>query len=253
MASIISLRFCGPQVSYSAPKIDIRYQVGPVPALSQVTGLIGNALRYDHSEAGKLQHLQSQIQIIGTVLLAFGEWAFDFHTTDLGQPHMRGNRGWTTRGKLDGRGASSASTDTHLTYRAYWADLDDVHLIRVADDGLAQKIASALQSPARPLFLGRAAFPPSEPIFAGIAPDADDGDAMKRALDAYPDAVGVIWGGEKPDGWHDVPDWSSFRLGGRDWENNIPVAGGSRYDRQFVKESPLFGMGFRQAGLLPTR
>jgi len=63
-----------------------------------LTGLIGNALGYDHSDFAKLTDLQERLDFAARWDVD-PEVMVDYHTVDLGSPKMR-NPGWTTSGSL---------------------------------------------------------------------------------------------------------------------------------------------------------
>jgi CRISPR system Cascade subunit CasD len=224
------LHLHAPLMSFGKPIVDSRGVIQPYPALSMLTGLIGNALGYEHRDTDRLERLQERLRYAVREDRA-GQQVQDYHTVDLGSDHMDyRNVAWTTRGAIEGRKGGSASTGTHIRERDYWADagytvaltLDSPDEAPALDD-----VASALRHPARPLFIGRKPCLPATPLVAGRA-SADTWDDILRAA-ALPD-------------WAD--DQSSYRAwwpGGmddqqarpttdrRDWANQIHV--GERWVR----------------------
>ncbi|MCB9654807.1 MAG: type I-E CRISPR-associated protein Cas5/CasD [Deltaproteobacteria bacterium] len=163
------LRFDAPLISFGAPMVDQYGVVQRFPALSMLTGLFGNALGWDHRDTGLLTELQDRVRYAARIDRR-GEAIVDYQTVDLGKPWMLPEKaGWTTAGRIAVRGGGS-SEGTHIRFRHYWAD--SVHTVAVAlvDDRTPTigDIATALQSPARPLFLGRKTCLPATPIFHGL-------------------------------------------------------------------------------------
>lgn len=176
------LRFDAPLVSFGAVAVDNRRPVQEYPPLSLITGLLGNALGYDHRDAQKLQTLQSRIRY-AVRCDRTGEKVSDFQTVNLGQYHLVGT-GWTTRGEPELRGGAS-SENTHIRYREYLAD--SVYTIAVALMPPDQPpdltaVMSALKEPERPLFLGRKAALPAAPLVIGIR----EVDSLRAALESEP-------------------------------------------------------------------
>ena len=102
-----------PLMSFGGPQVD---QIGPTgrfPTLSQMTGLLANALGYAHGDFDRLQVLQERLSI-ASALVREGEELQDYQTVDLGQAHLR-NPAWTTRGRPEHRGwrAGRAVRDTY--------------------------------------------------------------------------------------------------------------------------------------------
>jgi len=151
------LRFDAPLISFGAPIVDSHGVIQPYPALSMMTGLIGNALGIDHRESGRLERLQERLRYASRRDRK-GRQIQDYQTVDLGAPYMDDKRAWTTRGQLETRKGGSASSGTHIRQRDYWADA--VHTIACTLDPAAEtptleEVAAALREPTRPLFLGR--------------------------------------------------------------------------------------------------
>lgn len=178
MMDAIILRFDAPLMSFGAPVVDSLGVIQPYPALSMMTGMIGNALGVDHAEADRLERLQERLRY-AVRQDRRGDKMQDFQTVDISQPHMRAygsteSRGWTTRGEIENRTNQNKKGDRGplLRYRDYWADavytvaltLDPAGETSTLDD-----VAEAVQHPARPLFIGRKTCLPAEPLFVGRA------------------------------------------------------------------------------------
>lgn len=177
---VLLLRFDAPLVSFGGPMVDQRGPTLPFPGRSLLTGLVANALGYDHSDRDRLNALQSRL-VYGARCDREGRRITDFHTIDLGQPFLA--EGWTTRGVAEGRdGASKEST--HIRLREYLADcrylvaltlLDSTHRPSLDD------VEKALGEPERPLFLGRKSCLPASPILAGRMQCTSLVEALERA------------------------------------------------------------------------
>lgn len=166
MIDAIILRFDAPLMSFGGVVIDQNGFTRMFPARSMLAGMLGNALGYDHRDAGMLQALQERIEHAVRCDRP-GELLRDFQTVDLSQDFMQ--TGWTTRGVAQGRaGAEATRQGTHIRFRDYLADA--VYTIALAleppdGDPDAERLEAALRAPARPLFIGRKPCLPGAPIF----------------------------------------------------------------------------------------
>jgi CRISPR system Cascade subunit CasD len=174
MMDILILRFDAPMMSFGAPVVDEYGKIQPYPSLSMMAGLLANALGYDHSEFDQLEDLQKrlryasrcdrrgrEIQDYQSVRLEANE-DDPYYTDD----HMDDRHAWTTWGSVEQRSTSSAR---EIRRRDYWADA--VHTVAVTLDPPAEAptlddLATAVQHPARPLFLGRKPCLPAGSLFA---------------------------------------------------------------------------------------
>lgn len=193
------LHLRAPLMSFGKPIVDSRGVIQPYPALSMLTGLVGNALGYAHHESERLERLQNRLKYAVREDRA-GQQVQDYQTVDLGSDHMDyRNVAWTTRGTIEERKGGSASTGTHIRERDYWADagytvalaLDPPDEAPTLDD-----VTAALQHPERPLFIGRKPCLPAAPLYAGRLSAA----SLKEALETAP--------------W---PDWADDRSSYRAW------------------------------------
>jgi CRISPR system Cascade subunit CasD len=166
MIDVIILRFDAPLISFGGVVIDQNGVTRMFPARSMLTGLLANALGYDHRDFAMLQNLQERIQYAVRCDRA-GTLVVDYQTVDLSQPFLA--RGWTTWGVVQERGgAQSTRTGTHIRWRQYLADA--VYTVALTlqpaeAEPDAPTLAAALQNPARPLFIGRKPCLPAEKIF----------------------------------------------------------------------------------------
>ena len=170
MIDVLLLRLDAPLISFGGPQVDNYGVVQPAPARSMLTGLLANALGYEHGDFPRLQRLQARLSFAARRDRP-GEPLSDFQTVDLGQPFLTDDNAWTTWGKLDPRkGGPEARTGTHIRYRDYRAD--SVHTVALTLDPLAEEpdldlLEQALKEPARPLFIGRKCCLPAAPLLLG--------------------------------------------------------------------------------------
>lgn len=164
----VMMRFDAPLMSFGGVLVDQHNPTDAFPARSMLTGMIGNALGYRHGDAALLDELQGRIAFAA-------RWDVepqplrDYHTADLGQSHLA-QAGWTTRGVPEHReGGAVARTGTHQRFRHYWANGVLTVALDVGDGSPdAPAIAAALESPARPLFLGRKTCLPASKVLLGV-------------------------------------------------------------------------------------
>jgi CRISPR system Cascade subunit CasD len=219
---VLLLRFDAPLMSFGAVVVDENNPTWRFPATSMLTGLLANALGWDHGDTGKLQALQDRLRFAAR-WDAKPELLTEYQTVDLGQPFMV-NTGWTTRGRREDRKGGPAATGTHIRYRDHWAN--GVMTVALALDGEGEPsiddIKHALRYPARPLFLGRKPCLPAAPLLLRRMQAA----GVKTALAAEPLAaveprrrprvVEALWPLDEGDG-HGTEE----RYDLRDWANNI--------------------------------
>jgi CRISPR system Cascade subunit CasD len=232
--NVLLLRFDAPLMSFGAPIVDNQGEIQPYPALSMMTGLLGNALGVDHSEFDRLERLQERLRY-GSRQDRRGRQIQDYQTVDLSKPYMDDDRAWTTYRHRESRAGGSASGGTHIRYRDYWADA--VHTVAATLDPPDESptlddLESAVKHPARPLFLGRKPCLPADSLFAGrmqvdTLPDAlvqaplhdraADGPTYPAWWPTHPDAKGPS--DESPLD-EDLREPVTDR---RDWQNQIHV------------------------------
>jgi CRISPR system Cascade subunit CasD len=170
MLDVLLLRFDAPMMSFGTTAVDNLGRTGAFPGRSLLTGLLGNALGYDHRDADALAALQARLRH-AVRRDCGGEVREDYQTVDLGQPSLLDEVAWTTRGRIDPRGGSGDNkVGTHIRRRSYVVDsVFTVALTLVPADatpGIGE-LEAALARPARPLFLGRKCCLPASPILIG--------------------------------------------------------------------------------------
>ena len=181
MSRHLVLRLDAPLMSFGGDTVDNLGIVRDHPAQSMVAGLIGNALGYERFEGAALARLQARI-VMGSLRLREGARIQDFQTAQLDG----GDRGWTTSGRFEGRrGASGTYESPHIRYRDADADAIVLVVLRlepVDESPTLEDVKGALDSPERPLFLGRKPFIPSRPIASGWVDAIDIATALEVAL-----------------------------------------------------------------------
>ncbi len=217
---ILVLKFSAPIMAFGAPIIDEHGKTANFPPKSMITGLIGNALGYHHSDSEKLQRLQGRLKIASRQEKR-GEKIIDYQTADLGKKYMQDKGGWTTYGSVDTRKGASKK-GTHIRYRHYIADgMVTVFVGLEPEDespGVGE-LKEAIINPVRPLFIGRKCCIPSGRVFDGIIEE----ETPLKALKTYPSQI-------KTDGWFyaqwegkksEVNSLTATITDERDWDNQV--------------------------------
>jgi len=166
--NVLLARFDAPLMSFGDVIVDQHNITDHFPRLSQLTGLLGNALGYNHKQADLLETFQSRIEYAARWDVE-PQLIVDYQTVDLGQKKMR-SPGWTTWGKKEWRAGGPAKTGIHQRYRHYLSGGVMTLAISLKDDGIPSIIdlADALRQPARPLFIGRKTCLPAAPLYLGM-------------------------------------------------------------------------------------
>lgn len=187
MPRVLLLRFDAPLMAFGGVAVDEYGVTREFPSASMLTGLLGNALGWDHKEGERLKVLQDRLRFAARCDRP-GKYLRDFQTVDLGQAHLDGKRvGWTTRGSVEERGKGEATKGTHIRYRDYLADA--VYTVALTLDPPEASptlgdLATALAHPERPLFIGRKPCLPSVPILLSTVPIEAGG--VLAALSSWP-------------------------------------------------------------------
>ena len=167
MLDVLLLRLDAPMMSFGGTAVDAIGRTEPCPTLSMLTGLLANALGYDHRDADKTSALQERLRFAARRDHG-GETRVEYQTVDLGQPHMNDKHAWTTRGYVETRsGGSEARYGTHQRYRHFLVDSVFTVALTVLpadEEPTIDALERALRWPARPLFLGRKSCIPSAPL-----------------------------------------------------------------------------------------
>lgn len=229
------LRFDAPMISFGSVIVDQHGFTDFFPGVSMLTGMIGNALGWRHSDFEQLQSLQSRIDFAA-------RWdvrpnpVIDYHTVDLGSSKMR-KPGWTTRGETEHRaGGSGAKYGTHQRYRHYLVDGLMTIALGLASEGDPDldEIRASFDRPARPLFFGRKTCLPARPILDPITPIMEGHDLVSILgvvpvwnREGLPERVSrktwACWTPSEEEGFGE----SHLVYDLRDWHNQLPA--GSRW------------------------
>jgi CRISPR system Cascade subunit CasD len=165
--SVLILRLESPLMAFGGVAVDHHGVIDEFPSTSMLTGLLANALGWDHGDFSALDRLQDRIRFAARIDRP-GRRLVDYQTVDLGQEHLV-KTGWTTSGRVDERRGGS-SEETHIRFRHYRADASvtvALTLSPVDETPNLNDLEEALREPARPLFLGRKTCLPCVPILAG--------------------------------------------------------------------------------------
>lgn len=228
MPTTLLLRFDAPLMSFGGVLADEHGFTDEVPSASMLTGLLANALGYDHRETARIERLQARLRF-GARCDRPGQLLIDYQTVDLGQPYLAW--GWTTWRRPEER-AGGSSRSTHIRHRHYWADAVYTVALRLDPAGEAPDVAALVQAlgePERPLFLGRKPCIPATGLVLGLvdAPSLIAALISAPALRSPRGAAGALlkawWPTEEGEGPEGIPSRLLPLPAGRDWENQVHV------------------------------
>ena len=231
-----------PLVAYGDEAVDQIRRTDTFPGKSMLTGLIGNALGYRRPDGGKLQNFQESViyaartePLIDTLNPST---VYDFHTAQL----KKSDKAWTTYGVPEGRKGGGKSYDApELRYVDYLAECRSVVALTLMGNAnlSTDRIAMALQNPARPIYIGRKCCIPERPIYQAVV----ESDSPTEALYSIrpPDSATkarIQWDGdEQHHSVHKTEErWVSDL---KDWKNNIHT--GRRLVNRGVQQFPERG------------
>ena len=249
-----------PLLAFGGETIDNLGVVRPFPAASMLTGMFANALGWRRIEREAHERLQRRLVFAARIDRepAGGYAMRDFQTAQL----AANDRGWTTRGRPEGRAGGAATYNSpHLRYRDYYADMRVTGALRLdpADgEPTLERLAAALDEPARPLFIGRKPCLPSARLFGGFV-DAPDALAALLAVPLADGAGGaravrMQWpareGGDRPPEGVTVSR-EMMLTDERNWVSGLH--GGGRRVVEGTAPPGEFGGGDSSAGLGMTR
>src|SRR5690606_31602973 len=86
---VLILRFDAPLMSFGAVVVDQNNPAWRFPGAAMLTGLLANALGWDHRDTAQLQGLQDRLRFAAR-WDAEPELLTEYQTVDLGQPFMVG-------------------------------------------------------------------------------------------------------------------------------------------------------------------
>lgn len=211
-----------PLMAFGGVLID---QVGPTrdfPAASMLVGLIGNALGWEWSEQKGHQALQDRL-----IFASRRDWEGSVLTDAQNAKLEQSDKGWTTHGAPEGRdGGNQTYKAPHRRLREYHADLSVCIVMRLdptAESPTIEQVASALDLPARPLYIGRKPCLPSKPLLADESSrwvTADTAYDALRAVPGYGRPLRALWpteqgpeAGDDVDRIMDLADLRNWRSG----------------------------------------
>lgn len=223
-------------MSFGGVAVDEHGVTAAFPALSMLTGLVANALGYNHGDAPLLQRLQERMRF-GARRDRGGDQLVDFQTVDLGQDFL--SQAWTTHDAPVRRGGGTAKEGTHIRHRHYLVDA--VFTVAVTmepaeEDPDLDRIARALTQPERPLFLGRKPCIPVAPVLVGEIEAACVRDALFAAPLSHRADEGDLIAWWPVHGEPNPPEGKGRQIAvsdERDWTNQIHAG------RRFLWEAPL--------------
>jgi CRISPR system Cascade subunit CasD len=201
MARHLLLRLQAPLIAFGGETIDNYGVILDFPALSMITGLMGNALGWDRGDDVRHNRLQARM-VMGARLDADGERLVDFQTAQL----QANDKGWTTRGVAEERaGGAGSYAGPHLRYRHYHADMNVLVALRLQpaeDTPTLADLAAAIDKPARPLFVGRKNCLPTSRLMAGWV----EADNILQALQLAEPILSYNTRAQWPDGEGRLPN-----------------------------------------------
>ena len=219
-----------PLMAFGGETIDNYGVIRQFPAASMIAGLFANALGWRRTEAERHQRLQDRLVFAARIDRepAGDSSLTDFQTARLGSR----DRAWTTSGQPESRqGGANTYNAPHLRYRDYFADARVSVALRLEPADISPTLddfETALEAPARPLFIGRKPCLPSGPFFGGYA----EGETALAALIATslpePDASGrlisVLW--PNGEGVQGIPADRTYSLTDqRNWTSGLHGGG----------------------------
>ena len=218
------VRLEAPLMAFGGVAVD---QVGPTrdfPSASMLTGLFANALGLHWSDWTAHQALQDRL-IFGARREREPDAAGV--VTDMQNAHLgKADKGWTTFGIPEGR-AGATYDAPHRRTRDYLTDRTVrvvARLDNTDESPTLERLADALDRPARPLFIGRKPCLPTCRLMDGWV----DGETVYAALTALPGTASfpALWPvGEGPESGDSV-ERVTDRADLRNWRTGLH--GGAR-------------------------
>lgn len=164
MHRILMMRLEGPLMTLGTVAIDDRVPVSSFPSTSMIVGILANALGFCRTRPAEIQALQDGV-MIASRLDRPGRLLNDYQTVQVG----KGDKIWSSSGVVATRGGGADTYDNPaIINREYWADAAVTVAVQLPLQMDVDVVAEALQSPQRPLFLGRVSCPPARPILHSV-------------------------------------------------------------------------------------
>ena len=114
MPRFLLLRLEGPLLAFGGEVVDARGVIVDFPGRSMLTGLFANALGWHRTERDRHARLQERL-LFAARIDRQGTHLTDFQTAQLGA----GDKGWTTRGRPEGR--TGGANTRALAWMTFWA------------------------------------------------------------------------------------------------------------------------------------
>jgi CRISPR system Cascade subunit CasD len=217
----LTVHLAAPLMALQGPRIDGEPQSLPIPTPSMLTGLFGSALGYLRSDYASLQALQDSMRVAVVVHRA-GIEISDYQIADLGKASMRGPM-WSSSTTIAKREGSQIE-GLRPQHRPYRADADMTAIVELTTNSpvKADEILSALDQPARPLFIGRSSCPPATRIAGRRVDAAPLEGAVSEVVRERPGEIYLPADAATPS-WGDLPlsipgrrNWATYRHAGAD-------------------------------------
>lgn len=181
------VRLQAPLASFGGVAIDNFGVTRDFPARSMLAGLLGNGLGLERTDSYKLQRLQDRLVIAARR----DRESYIGVMRDNQNAKLEANdKGWTTRGSVEGRGGGADTHKSpHRRFRDYHPDALVVLALRLEpaeETPTLDDLVAALESPQRPLFIGRKPCLPSEPLIMRKGPIFVDAATVGAALALVP-------------------------------------------------------------------
>lgn len=178
--SWVAITLRGPMMSFGAPQLDRLGPTDSMPGLSMVTGLLANALGYQHREGDKINALSRALEMVTLTPAEQAETReVDYQTVDLTRMPVS----WSTTHGMVTRDEEG----TILRFREYLCDAKRIVLFRLVGEGVpgvpgVQEILAALANPIGIPFLGRIGYPPSTPLVGWVVPGTTREEALTKLV-----------------------------------------------------------------------
>ena len=200
MPAHLLLRLEAPLISFGTLAVDQRRPIQRWPAVSMLTGLVGNALGWRRTEPERLDRLQARLRWAARIDRP-GVPLADFQTVALNKD----DKGWTTRHSVEERAGGPDTYDSpHIRLRDYRADAAvtvALSLLNAEEAPTLADVAAAFERPMRPLFIGRKNCLPSRRLLIGLA-EAEGAVAALKQVPLADDAEDrpVVFANVRPSG-----------------------------------------------------
>ena len=236
-----------PLMSFGGESVDQYSNTWRLPGASMLTGLLGNALGYNRTDAEQLQRLQDRLVFAARADREPGPPAIitDYQTVLLNEA----DSAWTTFGPPEGRSKSPLYVHDRrdgqkkMTWQRFIQYLPDAvvtvaaRLDRAEEAPDIHDLARALEEPDRPLFIGKKHCLPVRQIMDGFSEGASALEALLNTPLGEGGAgngaeIRTLWSDEEPGGSQQeelartarIPDLRNWRSGFHGGDRNVREA-----------------------------